>query len=1049
MPTNQFWEISEDPKTTQGTNVTTSEILPNADENINFNVKTGTGLYDDLNIDFGSLKNLKIPGSTTDGITPPTSTVDSSKIDDAADAVSGADVFDQTKPNFDKTTKEMKLVGQAGGVDFKADDFDTDYSSFVNTIAGIGKTGTDLSGIADVNIDVSDVKNQLLTLSNQRVDSNLVGGVEVDYGNAVRLIQGAGRGPDVKALMETGMSLQSAIDRILGSAEDISVEGLRDVDTGIAEIEMLRDMGLTGITQEDIDKIRSYREENKFTDNMEQAIGLLRDYSIGQSEVDRKIAEGQLADFDAASKANIVAERQKLLTDPTLSDSAKRAALGVLNRNVGIARSKLQSEIAKTAADRAFLASEKYAAASQGAAEFNEGQFNNDILAVSNMWGKKIDAITAAGGLRGTEIQADITKESTITDILGDNANRALSAAVESGALTAKEKDLLLAKETTLAELDNTKIRNILDSAVASGNLTRAQAQDTLTKMGMVADIDAQNIVNNISATVANGELTLAEGKDKLYQQVTLADMSNQNKQIALESAVQAGLMTSREANDALAIATAYEDAKIASLGLKLNSLVHAGAIEVEEAKMILNQNIAYSELVEAGAARDLEAAIAETDVDLKEFQTETSIWETQVQAATNEMNAQLQQAIALGNMSSEEAALKQQKAGMLIDSNIKVLQAKIEREKYLATDENEKRRLDAMDIEIQQTLIDTSGGRLRAFMESVPGAYTQDLTTWKKNPQFSVLAKQYYQNIMGDPTAMPTDSWMQHMVDTMISPTELALQSLREQKWYQDLDTDEERQSAEAALGTLDQIGTFGGVFKPQSTEDGGGFKVIDPASGDILVHINKNGELVETVESIEPTKVEAAKINDLMTEPDVSMSGEIITNDNKTHFKITDDGVPVRLKFNVEDGDSAFGEDANKILGIGESHPDYQSVLEEQTKDYIAGNRAVSNLDPESAIFKKLMGDTRIESSLGSRKVVGKAQSAQRFVYDNLEKLSSNQFYRFTDKGRLFQFIDRRREKRSGDDKTIYRLRDVENGKTVEMIAGPIGTGGFFKYV
>jgi hypothetical protein len=148
---------------------------------------------------------------------------------------------------------------------------------------------------------------------------------------------------------------------------------------------------------------RSLRPVNKFETDLETGVNRLRDYSSGESQVDRTIANRALNRFDATAAAANLNQSQRIASNPILSTGAKILAKAELARTTGSQRAELTGQLAQQSQERAYTATEKYAQTAQLAAEYEEGKFKTDLAAVSDKLRRELDANIAMGNLASTE----------------------------------------------------------------------------------------------------------------------------------------------------------------------------------------------------------------------------------------------------------------------------------------------------------------------------------------------------------------------------------------------------------------------------------------------------------------------------------------------------------------------------------------------------------------------------------------------------------------------------------------------------------------------
>jgi hypothetical protein len=226
-----------------------------------------------------------------------------------------------------------------------------------------------------------------------------------------------------------------------------------------------------GITKQALTDVSNLRPENKYEQDLRAGLSGLKDYTTGNSLVDRAIANRALNRFDASQAASNISQAQRIASNPMLSAGAKTAAIADVNRMASSQRSELTGQLAQQAQERAFGATRDYTQLSQQAAQYEEQKFQSDINTVSNNLNRELQGAIATGGL-----QSDILNNQTniwgkqIDAQLAD-ASRALSAAVSIGELTNNE-----------AALNFSKISKILDTNIQELSLN-------LEKMKSIADI--------------------------------------------------------------------------------------------------------------------------------------------------------------------------------------------------------------------------------------------------------------------------------------------------------------------------------------------------------------------------------------------------------------------------------------------------------------------------------------------------------------------------------------------------------------------------------
>lgn len=211
-------------------------------------------------------------------------------------------------------------------------------------------------------------------------------------------------------------------------------------------VENIAGLGKKQVTKDDISRMSSLRPENQYEKDLATGVGMVKDYAMGNSQIDRTIANRLLNRFDASQGAASLAQAQRIASNPMLSEGGKQVAAAEAQRMAGSQRAELTGQLAQQSQERAFTSAEKYTQLAQTAAQYNETKFQNDFKNVTDEITREIDTLSKAGTLELGQLGQSVDMWGKRIDSMQSDAARALNAAVAIGQIDQKEADLRLDK---------------------------------------------------------------------------------------------------------------------------------------------------------------------------------------------------------------------------------------------------------------------------------------------------------------------------------------------------------------------------------------------------------------------------------------------------------------------------------------------------------------------------------------------------------------------------------------------------------------------------
>jgi hypothetical protein len=258
------------------------------------------------------------------------------------------------------------------------------------------------------------------------------------------------------------------------------------------------------IDKSSIEQAASLRPTNQYEQELRTGINQLKDYTTGNSQVDRTIANRALNRFDASQGAANLSQAQRIASNPYLSTGAKQAGIAELNRVAGAQRSELTGQLAQQSQERAFTATDKYATLSLQASEYEENKFKTDVGIVSDNLNRELNANIAAGNIETTQLSNAVNVWGTQIQTKVADANRSLNAAVAIGTLT-----------TDQAKLQYQQIYDVAKFQADSISLKLQQNRDNITAIDVkskLANTFTTNALNSIiEARLSNSNLTVTD----------------------------------------------------------------------------------------------------------------------------------------------------------------------------------------------------------------------------------------------------------------------------------------------------------------------------------------------------------------------------------------------------------------------------------------------------------------------------------------------------------------------------------------------------------
>lgn len=195
-------------------------------------------------------------------------------------------------------------------------------------------------------------------------------------------------------------------------------------------------LGTKTPTTESLAAASALRPENSYEKDMAAGISKLADYSSGNSQVDRTIANTLLNRFDASQSAASLSQAQRIASNPFLTTGAKQAAGAELARQASSQRSQLTGELAKNSQERAFTATQKYAEQSAIAATYNEEKFKTDLKTVTDNINREITTNIAMGEIEGDLYNAAVDQWKTNIQTKITEQTNAINAAIAIGQIS-------------------------------------------------------------------------------------------------------------------------------------------------------------------------------------------------------------------------------------------------------------------------------------------------------------------------------------------------------------------------------------------------------------------------------------------------------------------------------------------------------------------------------------------------------------------------------------------------------------------------------------
>lgn len=313
-------------------------------------------------------------------------------------------------------------------------------------------TNIDISGLNDINTDLSGISNRL----NEKVDVTTDTSMTADQLNRVNNVSTA-------------------------------KQDIENFNSNITPDMLAQQRGLRSQSQLDMEK------------RLNQGLDSLQDYSSGNSKVDRTIANATLGRFDASSAAANLSQAQKIASNPYLSEGAKNVASAELARTTASQRAQLSGELAKESQLRAYTASEKYADLALKASEYEETKFNDDMTNINKGLDRNLAQLIAVGDLSIADANNAVTEWSTNVRAKLDDAARSIDALVAIGDIKQTEANLIYNKQKAIidtqvqkAQLDLEKLRGIQDNKMIDAQIQNLENQN----IGIWAEREANAIID-------------------------------------------------------------------------------------------------------------------------------------------------------------------------------------------------------------------------------------------------------------------------------------------------------------------------------------------------------------------------------------------------------------------------------------------------------------------------------------------------------------------------------------------------------------------------
>jgi len=331
------------------------------------------------------------------------------------------------------------------------------------------------------------------------------------------------KAPDVNLPFTTNISN-------VNEAESSVSEGMNAVQDSIQNI--------TNIGNQDpllrASRFRDDRSTSEAEQQNTRALDLLEQGATEGFEVDRQMRNRALQEADLSGSANILAQSQRAAADPFMTEGAKQAQMSELNRQQGIARSKLSSDLTIAAQERAFNALNSLVDASLNRATLDEQQYQADINNAFKQINQELSAAVSAGEITVRDAANRISLFNTAVNERIANADRMMQAQIGLARNEIEKEKLELDRDKfndiaigTATSLLYTQITDLQNQGkdVFDNQIARSQYEIMMSLYGHEVDWsdedDQEAWRNHIENTPAYSERSIREAKESIgYDQM-------------------------------------------------------------------------------------------------------------------------------------------------------------------------------------------------------------------------------------------------------------------------------------------------------------------------------------------------------------------------------------------------------------------------------------------------------------------------------------------------------------------------------------------------